>query len=118
MDVLCHRLENLVDKLSQTVRAGDQESTAPSHDNAHQDLVEAARVLRSMPQLRVSMHGQDAQTHQVPASYDEDAEFEDSSSDEVENLLSVPEPTGISNANDSGPGRAGALVRDSYGHLR
>lgn len=84
MDALCHKLEFLVDRLTQVT---------PETDGANQDLVEAAQVLGSMPHHR---------------SVDSEDTLDEEDDDEGEGDGFQDEP----------PGRAGAMVRDSYGHLR
>lgn len=119
MDALCRRLENLVDQLSQSSGSrvpneAGQASKIGSPGNSQHDLIEAAHVLRSLPQPRASRHHR-----QLHANLDEDIDVEGSSEDEDELSHGVLAPTvGIPRAADSTPSHAGALVRDSYGHLR
>ena len=142
MDSLCRRLEDLAGQLSQSINKLSQPSGAiRAKDTANEDLLQAAQVLKSMPGLRDSFHPDEpAITGALPdskyglpngytdrnpaanvnASYHVETSGQVDSGDEEDDLDSDLQ------SEDSVPGydvmketnRAGAMVKDSYGHLR
>lgn len=122
MDTLCQRLEHLVGNLTQSLSAIDRVSMAQGHDTMNEDLVQAAQVLRSMPELRAPIHAVDTQAEELPGDqvdYPSGQHREPSiSSDEEADSISDNQDLGSTADDDGGSSRAGALVRDSYGHLR
>ncbi|KAH6691479.1 fungal-specific transcription factor domain-containing protein [Plectosphaerella plurivora] len=125
MAALCERLETLTGQLANSIDAlSTYNSSAPAAgsvvDDAHADLMQAAHVLRSMPELRRHVPPEDAQvhltTHPVVAVRntgllsDLENDEQDSASDILEQEFPAP--------NEQDTGGVGALVRDSYGDLR
>lgn len=121
MDTLCQRLEHLVGDLTRSLSAIDRVSMVHGHDTINEDLVQAAQVLRSMPELRAPMHTGNLQAEELPREHVEYAPVQHRepsiSSDETDSISDNQE-LGSTAEDDGGSNRAGALVRDSYGHLR
>ena len=126
MDTLCQRLEQLVGKLTDSLGAIDRTTISQGHDTINDDLVQAAQVLRSMPELRAPIRAGESQVEGLPRDildYPPDKDVEPSISSD-EDTDSIPDHHGLgssasASAEDAGgSSRAGALVRDSYGHLR
>jgi len=139
MDALCRRLENLAGQLARSLddlnhRGGVGSSSA--QDIGNEDLLQAAHVLRSMPELIGSAHDGVHQSDQAPLearpfslpiehSLITADRFEDdgsSASDFEEDEQIDPrldgQRTGYRNASGGESNRFGALVKDSYGRLR
>lgn len=108
-------------------------STGPHADKAQADLLRAAQVLRSMPELRdaaqnpshhfshqsldnTSPHDINAliRPNQIVEPAEQPSDLED---DDLESLDGNPEDD-IATQNTRRLGGVGALVRDSYGYLR
>lgn len=139
MDTLCRRLEDLTGQLTQSINSLNQPSATRAQDTANEDLLQAAQVLKSMPGLRNSFHdhgqtsaGSHPESKQAGVSnghgprnpatapyshgkggYVDSADEDDDLESDLESHDSMS-----GREDDRETNRAGAMVRDSYGHLR
>lgn len=139
MSSLCERLENLTTQLTISI---DMLNEAPSTsapqsgltDTAQADLLQAAQVLRSMPQLNTAYRTNDDQSPggmlHVPHEpfgnvsarphrrhRDHLSELGDEDLDSVSDDLEEGDASDHTSS-DTERTAAGAMIRDSYGHLR
>lgn len=142
MESLCHRLEMLSGELAQSIDALNRPSLSNPHESPNEDLLQAAHVLRSMPEVRNSIHDM-RNSHglsvlpSVPSGAErraaaavagvamakpplENDELSGSELDDedVDSELGNHDLDYGSQHQGGTISRAGALVRDSYGRLR
>lgn len=139
MTSLCDRLENLAGQLSQSIQNlnGSSNVLTGATDKAQSDLIQAAQVLRSMPDLQhAGQHTSDNQHHPLALS-----SLTDTSPQGIHNAFNSVRPQGhpdylpqigdedldsvAGNLERDTAGRdphgnrgMGVLVRDSYGYPR
>lgn len=139
MDTLCRRLEDLTGQLTQSINALNQPPATRAQDTANEDLLQAAQVLKSMPGLKGSFHGHDQASagsrpesrpagvpnghvprnpattphHHGKGGHTDSADEEDDLESDLDSRDSMS-----GRGDDGETNRAGAMVRDSYGHLR
>lgn len=137
MTSLCDRLENLAGQLTNSIQAlgGSSGPQPATTDKAQADLLQAAQVLRSMPDLRnVGQHDVNTQHHPFGSLTDTSPRGLSNAFNSMpphghvdylpqvgdEDLDSViDDPEGEASTRNAQDHRgAGALVRDSYGYPR
>ncbi|KAH6685482.1 hypothetical protein F5X68DRAFT_262706 [Plectosphaerella plurivora] len=144
MATLCERLETLTGQLTRSIDALNSSSSASAPpmgtmlpatgsivNDAHADLLQAAHVLRSMPELRRPVASNDVREHLVtqdavtmnasPGGQAGTAQntglLSDLDDDELDSASDILEEE-FPDQNDQDTSGVGALVRDSYGDLR
>jgi hypothetical protein len=131
MDDMCRRLETLAKDLSRVTETLSSVSSTRLGDSLSKDLVEAANVLQSFPELVVPF----ATPSQLPESHRRTSDTTSDTHDshvELKVLDPIDSSTtstddesddeftfqGVPESNDGQGEEAGALVSDSYGRLR
>ncbi|SPO02311.1 uncharacterized protein DNG_04984 [Cephalotrichum gorgonifer] len=142
MDALCRRLEDLAGQLTHSINSLNQSPTTATHgrDTANEDLLQAAQVLKSMPELRSSMHGPAsgggpapesrpmgiANGYQprhatlnppIPYHLENSGPVDSGDDDDLDSDLDSQDSTPGQDAGRE-TNRAGTMVKDSYGRLR
>lgn len=137
---LCQRLETLTSQLSRSLEAMHQSPGAGSLASPSEDLLRAAQVLNSLPNvqesilgLRNASHVQGPETGNMDAnihanrvlaplrarqSHVNDDLLDSSDSDDSDTNNDQRQDGPAEGRNDDGIGQVGALVRDSYGRPR
>ncbi|KAK2764158.1 hypothetical protein CKAH01_15835 [Colletotrichum kahawae] len=140
MDSLCQRLETLTGQLSRSLEAMHQSPGAGSLASPSEDLLRAAQVLNSLPNVQESVIGLRNATHMqdhgtgtldgnihvngvvaplhVRQSHVDDELLDSSDSDDFDTNDDERQDEPIEERNDEKTGQVGALVRDSYGRPR
>ncbi|KAF4871698.1 Transcriptional activator protein acu-15 [Colletotrichum siamense] len=140
MDSLCQRLETLTSQLSRSLEAMHQSPGAGSLASPSEDLLRAAQVLNSLPNVQESVlalqnasHVQGPETGnldgnihadrvvaplRVRQSHVNDDMLDSSDSDDSDTINDQRQDGPAEGRDDEEIGQVGALVRDSYGRPR
>ncbi|KAH9233218.1 hypothetical protein K456DRAFT_1911426 [Colletotrichum gloeosporioides 23] len=126
MDSLCQRLETLTSQLSRSLEAMHQSPGAGSLVSPSEDLLRAAQVLNSLPNVQESTGNLDGNIHadrvvaplRVRQSHVNDDLLDSSDSDDSDTINDQRQDGPAEGRDDEEIGQVGALVRDSYGRPR
>ncbi|KAF4921621.1 Cutinase transcription factor 1 alpha [Colletotrichum viniferum] len=140
MDSLCQRLETLTSQLSRSLEAMHQSPGAGSLASPSEDLLRAAQVLNSLPNVQESVLGLRNASHvqgpetgnldgnihanrvlaplRVRQSHVNDDLLDSSDSDDSDTNNDQRQDGPAEGRDDDGIGQVGALVGDSYGRPR
>ncbi|KAF5505975.1 putative transcriptional regulatory protein [Colletotrichum siamense] len=136
MDSLCQRLETLTSQLSRSLEAMHQSPGAGSLATPSEDLLRAAQVLNSLPNVQESVLGLRNASHvqgnetgnldgnrvmaplRVRQSHVNDDLLDSSDSDDSDTNNDQHQDGPVEGRDSEEIGQVGALVRDSYGRPR